>query len=293
MPRCCGRCTRLRSATSLVLARGVDQGGRVKPVFVPFLAVAGHDGAGLATWPIDPDATVRRFDERQGEGAAAVPTLSGVMARRLKAATAPGLIDFALGPPFGYTPAHEVAAWAVAGDEAKLRATFGNRVVLVGSVLPFKDRHNIPVGLAAWEDSSTAPGVLIHAQALRSLLGPGLDRPRACGGRARDRARGGVPLVRVRATERRSAALALFAACGTRRCRPGCSHAACSCRSRARSSSRRSRRPRASATKPGSTAAAASSCAGRSPVRSAPTCSISSCAASSTRRWAAGGGRCA
>jgi len=53
----------------------------------------------------------------------------------------------------------------------------GNRVVLVGSVLPFKDRHTIPVGLAAWEDSSTAPGVLIHAQALRSLLGPGLIAP--------------------------------------------------------------------------------------------------------------------
>jgi class 3 adenylate cyclase len=167
----------LRSVTSLVLARGVDQGGQVKPVFVPFLAVAGHDGAGLATWPIDRDAGVRRFDERQGVGGAAVPTLSGVMARRLRAATAPGLIDFALGPPFGYTPAHDVAAWAAAGDEAKLRAVLENRVVLVGSVLPFKDRHNIPVALAAWEDSTTAPGVLIHAQALRSLLGPGLIVP--------------------------------------------------------------------------------------------------------------------
>jgi class 3 adenylate cyclase/CHASE2 domain-containing sensor protein len=167
----------LRSVAPLVLARGVDQGGRVKPVFLPFLAVAGADGAGLATWPIDQDVTVRRFDERQGEGGAAVPTLSGVLARRLKAATDPGLIDFALGPRFGYTPAHDVAAWAAAGDEAKLRATLGNRVVLVGSVLPFKDRHSIPVGLAAWEDASTAPGVLIHAQALRSLLGPGLIGP--------------------------------------------------------------------------------------------------------------------
>ena len=167
----------LRTVAPLVLARGVDQGGQVKPVFPPFLAVAGADGAGLATWPIDPDVTVRRFDERQGEGGATVPTLSGVIARRLKAETGPGLIDFALGPRFGYTPAHDVAAWAAAGDAQKLRATLGNRVVLVGSVLPFKDRHNIPVGLAAWEDSSTAPGVLIHAQALRSLLGPGLIAP--------------------------------------------------------------------------------------------------------------------
>jgi class 3 adenylate cyclase len=167
----------LRSVAPLVLARGVDEAGRVKPVYLPFLAVAGADGAGLATWPIDPDSTVRRFDERQGEGGAAVPTLSGVLARRLKAPTAPGLIDFALGPPFRYTPAHDVAAWATAGDTAKLRAALGDRVVVVGSVLPYKDRHTIPVALAAWEDSTTAPGVLIHAQALRALLGPGLIAP--------------------------------------------------------------------------------------------------------------------
>jgi len=167
----------LRTVAPLVIARGVDQGGRVKPVFLPFLAVAGADGAGLATWPIDPDLKVRRFDERQGEGGTAVPTLSGVMARRLGAATPAGLIDFAVGPQFGYTPAHDVAAWAAAGDAQKLRAAFGGRVVLVGSVLPFKDRHSIPVDLAAWEDAGTTPGVVIHAQALRSLLGPGLIAP--------------------------------------------------------------------------------------------------------------------
>ncbi|MGE5794110.1 MAG: CHASE2 domain-containing protein [Bacteroidota bacterium] len=164
----------LRTAAPLVIARGVDQAGRVKPMFPPFLAVAGADGAGLATWPVDADGTVRRFDERQGEGGAPVPTLSGVLARRLGAATPAGLIDFALGPAYGYLPAHDVAAWASAGDTAKLLAALGNRVVLVGSVLPFKDRHELPVALAAWEDSSSAPGVLIHAQALRSLLGPGL-----------------------------------------------------------------------------------------------------------------------
>ena len=167
----------LRTVAPLVLARGVDQGGRVKPVFLPYLAVAGADGAGLATWLTDGDLTVRRFDERQGENGAAVPTLSGVLARRLKVATPPGLIDFSLGPRHAYVPAHHVAAWAAAGDVPKLQGTFGDRVVLVGSVLPFKDRHNIPVALAAWEDAGTTPGVLIHAQALRSLLGPGVIAP--------------------------------------------------------------------------------------------------------------------
>ena len=48
------------------------------------------------------------------------------------------------------------------------------RVVLLGSVLPFADRHRVPVPLAQWETGPAAPGVLVHAQALRSLLGPGL-----------------------------------------------------------------------------------------------------------------------
>jgi class 3 adenylate cyclase len=166
-----------RAAGPVVIALGVDAGGGVKPIYAPFLAAVGADGAGVATWALDPDARVRSFDERQGEGGAAVPTFAGVLARRLGAATGPGLLDFALGPAFDYVPAHRVAAWAAANDTARLEAAFAGRVVLIGSVLPFVDRHALPVPLARWEEHATGPGVLLHAQALRSLLGPGLIAP--------------------------------------------------------------------------------------------------------------------
>ncbi|MCL4798693.1 MAG: adenylate/guanylate cyclase domain-containing protein [Burkholderiales bacterium] len=163
----------LRAVCPVVIARGVDGAGRVKPVHAPFLAVAGADGLGLATWEFDVDLAVRRFDERQGEADADVPTLTGTLARRLGARPRPGLIDFTLGAPFGYVPAHEVSAWAAADDAKRLQSAFADRVVLVGSVLPFVDRHRIPVQLAGWETSSTVPGVVAHGQALRTLLGPG------------------------------------------------------------------------------------------------------------------------
>ena len=164
----------LRTACPLVLARGVDQAGRLKPVYPPFLAVAGTGGTGLATWLLDRDVVVRRFDERQGVDGSVVPTLSGTLARRLGKDPRPGLIDFTVGPPFRYVSAQQVAAWAAANDVAKLQSAFKDRIVVVGSVLPFMDRHRIPVALAGWESSSTVPGVVTHAQALRSLLGPGV-----------------------------------------------------------------------------------------------------------------------
>ncbi len=165
----------VKSAAPFVMARGVDDLGRVKPVHLPFLALAGDTGSGLATWPLDADNTVRRFDERQGADGALVPTFAGVLARRLGKDPVPGLIDFGLGAAFSYIPMHEVWDWVQAGNDARVRKEFGGRIVLIGGVLPFSDRHKQPVNLANWEVSdAAAPGLLLHAQALRSLLGPGL-----------------------------------------------------------------------------------------------------------------------
>ena len=166
---------KVKSAAPFVIARGVDDLGRVKPVHLPFLAVAGEMGSGLATWPLDADDAVRRFDERQGAGGAAVPTFAGVLARRLGKDPAPGLIDFALGEVFSYVPMHRVWDWIREQDESRMRAEFGGRVVLIGGVFPFSDRHRQPVNLAGWEGGNgAAPGILLHAQALRSMLGSGL-----------------------------------------------------------------------------------------------------------------------
>ncbi len=164
----------MRTAAPLVLARGVDQAGRVKPIYAPFLAAVGDDGTGLATWPVDADGRVRRFDERLGENATVVPTFTGTIARRLGREPLPGLIDFTLGGPYTYLPAQSVVEWSGRGDIERLRSAFAGRVGLVGSVLPFADRHVLPVQLAGWEENNATPGVLIHAQALRSIFGPGL-----------------------------------------------------------------------------------------------------------------------
>jgi adenylate cyclase len=171
----------LRVRVPLVVARSVDSSGRVRPIHLPFLAAVGSENTGLAVFPIDDDGMVRRFDEALGEHDLSVPTLVGVLARQLGKTANAGLIDFALGPPFRYIPVQIVWAWAHGRDSGRLRDAFEGSIVLLGSVLPFEDRHRIPVGLAAWEEDARAPGVLVHAQTLRSLLGPGLVRPAAAG----------------------------------------------------------------------------------------------------------------
>jgi adenylate cyclase len=56
-------------------------------------------------------------------------------------------------------------------EQAEVNKLFNNKVVFFGSVLPFVDRHPVPVPMAAWEpDEYNVPGVFIHMQALRSVI---------------------------------------------------------------------------------------------------------------------------
>src|SRR5262249_36443237 len=87
-----------------------------------------------------------------------------------------GWIDYTRGAPIDYTPLVDVVRNAA--DTALLRQHFSGKVVLIGSVLPYVDRLPQAVNLAAWEPVSAAPpGVLLNAQAIRSLLGHGLIQP--------------------------------------------------------------------------------------------------------------------
>jgi len=162
---------RMRQSGGVVLALTVDEGGRPREVYPVFLAAAGAQGAGFALWRADPDGVVRTFDERLGEGGAPIPTFAGQLARALNVNPMAGRINYALGPGFDVLPLEDVLAWAREGDERKLAEALGGKVVIAGSVLPFSDRTRVPVALA--RGSSTGgdePGVLVHAQALRSLL---------------------------------------------------------------------------------------------------------------------------
>jgi len=89
-----------------------------------------------------------------------------------------GYIDYTVGAPLRYLPLAEVLRWLDSGDEAKLASTFRGRVVMLGPILPFEDRHTVPVELAGWEPGNRhVPGVLIHAQSVRSIMGRGLLQP--------------------------------------------------------------------------------------------------------------------
>ncbi|MDP2135979.1 MAG: adenylate/guanylate cyclase domain-containing protein, partial [Sulfuritalea sp.] len=148
-----------------------------RPLYRKFQLVAGEDGTGVALFPRDADHVVRRFDERIGDDAAPVPTLVGQLSRQLGRDPGPGMIDYSRGAAFDYIPLHRVLDAFQAGDAAGLRQMFAGRPVLLGSVLPSSDAVLQPVNLAAWEDNANlAPGVLIHAQALRNVLNHGLIR---------------------------------------------------------------------------------------------------------------------
>ncbi len=169
---------RLRNVAPLVLGVTVGAAGAPRPVHQPFLTVAGRDGVGYVLVQLDEDGAIRRFDERLGEGGAVVPTLAGQIARRLDVPVEYGLVQFALGPDFGYVPLREVLALQEAGDGAALARQFGGKVVMLGTVLPYEDQLKLPVRLAAWDrDRETTHGVLIHAQQMRSLIEGRVVRP--------------------------------------------------------------------------------------------------------------------
>lgn len=166
-----------RHAYPIVLAITVDPAtGRQRELHKPLLAAAGGDDAtGYALLGIDADGVLRRFDERLGDRGEKVATLAGQMARRIGIDPGDGLIDYAAGPRYDYVPMHRVLDWAAAGDTAALARAFAGRPVLMGTVFRYEDRQRLPVALAAWEtDEPTSPGVLVHAQIVRNLLGRGL-----------------------------------------------------------------------------------------------------------------------
>lgn len=161
----------LRNVAPLVLGITVDAAGGPRPVHQPFLTVAGREGVGYVLVRLDEDGAVRRFEERLGEDGAVVPTLAGQLARRIGVPVEYGLVQFALGPDFGYVPLHEVLAMLASGDGAGLAQRFGGKVVMLGNVLPYEDQIKLPVRLAAWDtERETTHGVLIHAQQMRSLI---------------------------------------------------------------------------------------------------------------------------
>ena len=139
-----------------------------RPIFPPYLAVAGEQGLGIDLWPRDEDGVTRRFSLAIPTQDGAYPTLDGRLCALLSGRCNDGLIDFALGAPFRYVPFGEVLAMR---DADRARALFRDRIVLIGDAQRYADRIAVPFNMAAWEPAGgDTPGIVAHAQALRTAL---------------------------------------------------------------------------------------------------------------------------
>jgi len=167
----------IRGKVPVVLARTVDDFNNFRDIFAPYVAVAGTDSVGSVVVCKDDDEVIRRFDELLcGEDRReSIPSLAGVMAKHLGVERPwRGLIDYRIGDAISYVPFRQVVQ-PTESEKEQVRAALEGRPVLVGFVLPFEDRKTVPVDLALWEPGNySVPGVLVHAQILRSMLNGGL-----------------------------------------------------------------------------------------------------------------------
>ena len=166
-----------RGRVPVVLARTVDDFNNFREIFAPYVAIVGAEAVGSVVVCRDADEVIRRFDEQlcDESRSESVPSLAGLMAQRLGVQRPwRGFIDYRIGEPIQYLAFRDAVRWGENGDP-RLEAAVQGRPVLIGFILPFEDRRTVPVALARWEPGNTSvPGVLVHAQILRSMLNGGL-----------------------------------------------------------------------------------------------------------------------
>ncbi len=169
----------MRPVAPLVLGLSAQADGQLRPLHPLFARLAGNEGQGSVFVPRDVDGVTRRFDERIGVDRELIPTLAGQLARRLGTTPGAGLLPMFEGPRIASIPLNQVLRWQRENDLQRLQASFGGRLVLLGSQLAHDDQHRVPVPLAVADlgrDTDTTHGVFIHAMQLRSVLGQRLLR---------------------------------------------------------------------------------------------------------------------
>ena len=164
-----------RAASQVVVGRGIDEEGMPRDILPAVASLLGADSIAYIALPVDADGVIRRFREDLGQGGEAVVTLAGAIARKIGVQPRGGIIDYAIGPLASPVSMKTVLEWHAAGDLAALRQAFAGKLVLVGDLSRFEDRFRQPVNLAPWEadNGNRVPGVLIHAQIVRSLVDRG------------------------------------------------------------------------------------------------------------------------
>lgn len=161
----------LKQNTSLVLARTVDETGQIKPTYAPLFSLVGEDRIGLALIRPDADGVVRRMTYQLASSTGLKNTLLGAINNQMGLPSPAGLINYSIGSMYEYYPLQQIVQLADTENSLELQRIFRDRVVIVGSVLPFRDRHQVPVPLTAWEAEQTrVPGMLVHAQQLLTSM---------------------------------------------------------------------------------------------------------------------------
>ena len=153
-----------------VAALNIDPRTRTAhPIHAPFLALLGETRLGIGLTARDGDGVTRRFSLLIPTEDGGFPTLAGRMCRALSNQCSDGLIDFSLGKPLRYVSLYGLLKL---DDPALMKQLFADRIVLIGEIQPYTDRIEVPLNLAAWEAGGPdSPGVVVHAQTLRTALG--------------------------------------------------------------------------------------------------------------------------
>ena len=169
----------IKSNAPIFLAQTVDENGKPRSIFPPYVSFAGKDSLASVMVCLDEDGTARRLEKSICPALDLNATLSEKMAIQMGSRqTGHGLIDFAIGDAYTYIPFTKVLNWFDQQDEQHLAAAFRGKPVLLGVTLPFLDRLTMPVPLLLEEPMNLrVPGVFLHAQTLRSMLSNGLIHP--------------------------------------------------------------------------------------------------------------------
>ncbi len=169
----------LKQVAPLIISITIDETGKTRQVYPPFLSVAGKDAQAFVLWSLDKDRVVRQYKPMLDLQGKALPTLAGSMAKYQQLDLNEGYIDFSIGEKINYIPLQQLLTLFDQQDFAHLQRLLKDKAIVIGTVLPFEDRHYQPVNLAAWEQENRnyVPGLLIHVQALRSLMHKGFIKP--------------------------------------------------------------------------------------------------------------------
>ena len=171
----------LSRTAPLVFVQTVNVRGEIVPVQPNYRGILKEANLGVDQQWKDPDGVARIFSEhRLSANDHAVPTLAGQLLRALGRPVGEGYIDYSVGGLVRYVPMHQVASMS----QEALERTFGNRIVIVGNLTKDVDRWTLPVLLLEHDPEPQAgslvynqPGVLTHAQVVRSHLARGLIQP--------------------------------------------------------------------------------------------------------------------